>query len=117
MSTYDELLSAPRTLPERDQLLILRATGERREGFRDHLLFALALGTALRAHELLALDVADVVDAEGRARRRIRLRVFKRSASEPALQEVVLPDLPRRKIEKFVTWKEQRSESVAPRSS
>jgi integrase len=114
MGHYDDVFSAPRTLPVRDQLLLLRTTGERRDGFRDHLLFALALGTALRAHELLALDVVDVLDAAGRARRRIRLRVFKRSAADPGPQEVLLPDVLRRKLEKFVTWKEKRGESTEP---
>ena len=114
MSRYDEPLSVPKTLPERDQLLLLRITGERRDGFRDHLLLAIALGTALRAHELLALDVADVLDADGRARRRVRLRVFKRSAADPAPQEIVLPELLRRKLEHFVGWKRRRGESVAP---
>jgi integrase/recombinase XerC len=114
VSRYDEPLSVPRTLPERDQLLLLKVTGERRNGFRDHLLLAIALGTALRAHELLALDVGDVLDSEGVARRRVRLRVFKRSADEPPIQEVVLSERLRRKLEKFVAWKSRRGESVAP---
>lgn len=55
-------------------------TGEHRAGHRGHVIFAVALGAGLREHELLALDVGDVFDEDGRARRRVTLRAFKRSA-------------------------------------
>jgi len=41
-----------------------------REHPRDHVLYAMALGTGLRAHELVALDVADVFDRTGEPKRR-----------------------------------------------
>ena len=102
----------PRTLTELEQKLILKTTGEHRDGFRDHVIISLALGTGLREHELLALDCEDVFD-DGRARRRVTLRVFKRSADEPAIQEVVLPDLVRAKLEKLRAWKKGRGQSLA----
>jgi hypothetical protein len=37
----------------------LKVTGEHRAGFRDHVLYAMALGTGLREHELVALDMGD----------------------------------------------------------
>jgi integrase len=78
MAAYVESIRrAPRTLTEREQKALLRVTGEHRAGWRDHVLFAMALGTGLRAHELVALDVGDVFDDAGRVRHRLALRVFK----------------------------------------
>jgi len=77
-------------------------------------IISVALGTGLREHELLALDLSDVFDDEGHARRRVTLRVFKRSADDPAVQEVVLPDLVRAKLEKLRAWKKREGESLAP---
>ncbi len=50
----------PKTLTQAEQDALLKVTGEHRDGFRDHVLYALAFGTALRQHELVALDVGDV---------------------------------------------------------
>lgn len=71
MSSYAESGRAPRTLTEREQRLLLKVTGEHRAGFWDHVLYAMALGTGLREHELVGLNVGDVFDASGKARRRI----------------------------------------------
>ena len=101
---YADGARTPRTLTEHEQRALLKVTGEHRAGFRDHCLYALALGTGLREHELLALDCGDVFDDDGRARRRVSLRVFKRSADEPAIQQVVLPDLVRAKLNKLRGW-------------
>lgn len=115
MTAYaDAVARPPRTLTELEQKLLLKVTGEHRDGFRDHVLISLALGTGLREHELLALDLGDVFDGDGRAKRRVALRVFKRSADEPAGQEVVLPDLVRAKLEKLRAWKKREGESLAP---
>jgi integrase len=115
MTAYaDAVARPPRTLTELEQKLLLKVTGEHRDGYRDHLLISMALGTGLREHELLALDLGDVFDGEGRAKRRVALRVFKRSADEPAEQEVVLPDLLRAKLEKLLGWKRREGESLAP---
>jgi len=115
MTAYaDAIAKPPRTLTDLEQKLLLKVTGEHRDGFRDHVIISLALGTGLREHELLALDMGDVFDDEGRAKRRVTLRVFKRSADEPAIQEVVLPDLVRAKLEKLRSWKRHQGESLAP---
>ena len=93
MTAYAAAIARPpRTLTDVEQARLLKVTGEHRDGFRDHVLFALALGTGLREHELAALDVGDVLHDDGRVRRRIALRTFKRSSSGPATQEVFLPD-------------------------
>ena len=44
---------------------------------RDHVLFALALGTGLREHEALALDVRDIAEDGTTIKRRVTLCVFK----------------------------------------
>lgn len=108
MTAYvDSARRAVRTLTEREQRLLLQVTGARRDGFRDHVFFSLALGTGLREHEILALTLRDVFDEAGRAKRRIVLRVFKRSTTNPAPQEVVLPDRLRGKLDKFFTARRQ----------
>ena len=115
MTMYaDAIAKPPRTLTDLEQRLLLKVTGEHRDGFRDHVIISFALGTGLREHELLALDLGDVFDDAGCAKRRITLRVFKRSADEPAVQEVVLPDLVRAKLEKLRAWKKREGESLAP---
>jgi integrase len=71
----------PRTLTELEQAALLKVTGEHRAGYRDHCIFAVALGTGLREQEIAALDVGDVLHEDGRVRRRIALRTFKRSST------------------------------------
>jgi integrase len=74
MANYADAARTPRTLTEREQRALLKVTGEHRAGFRDHVLYAMALGTGLREHELIALSVemsafsqrADRVSPSGR---------------------------------------------------
>lgn len=115
MAAYvDSARRPPRTLTEIEQALLLKVTGQHSAGFRDHMIFSMALGTGLREHEILALDVGDVFDASGAARRRVQLRVFKgvRSRDEP--QETLLPDSVRAKLDRFYRWKKRQGQSVAP---
>ena len=114
MSYVDNIALAPRTLTEGEQRALLKVTGEHARGFRDHVLLSLALGTGLREHEILALDMGDVFGPDGKPRRRVQLRVFKRSNSDPDTQEVVLPDNLRAKLDRFRGWKKRRGESLAP---
>ena len=114
MSSYVAAIRRPpRTLTDIDQARLLKVTGEHRDGFRDHVILSIALGTALREHEIAALDVGDVLSLDGRVRRRIVLRVFKRSTPDPAPQEVFLPDSCWYKVQKFIAWKQSRGESLA----
>jgi integrase/recombinase XerC len=96
---------------EREQALLLRATAEHP---RDHLLFALALGTGLREHELVALDIGDVREPDGAVRRRVALRVFKGCRRDPTPQEIMLPEVLRAKLAAFLDGKRARGESLAP---
>jgi site-specific recombinase XerC len=94
--------------------MLLRVTGERRDGFRDHVLFSLALGTGLREHEIVALDAGQVMES-GEVRRRILLATFKGSDRlKDTFQEVVLPDLLRHKLAKFIKWKQAEGEATDP---
>jgi len=110
----------PRTLTEAEADRILRVTGESAGGFRDHVIIAMALGTGLREHELLALDVGDVLawnrtipgtlegapvagDPGQYIRRRLELRVFKgRGRWDGQTQEALLSDRVRYKLAKYV---------------
>ncbi|MCA9556923.1 MAG: tyrosine-type recombinase/integrase [Myxococcales bacterium] len=113
MTAYaDAVGRPPKTLTELEQRLLLKASGEHRDGFRDHVIFSIALGTGLREHEILALNVGDVFDTDGKARRRLTLRVFKRSSDEADLQEVVLPDGVRAKLDKLRRWKKGNGEDL-----
>ncbi len=114
MSYIDNVARPPKTLTELEQRLLLKASGEHRDGFRDHVIFSLAMGTGLREHEIVALDIGDAFDADGGARRRIQLRVFKRSSDDASQQEVVFPDAVRAKLEKLYRWKKRAGESVEP---
>ncbi len=114
MTAYGEGPSrAPRTLTEREQAALLQVTSASRKALRDHVLYAMALGTGLRAHELLALDVGDVFDASGEVRRRVRLRVFKGHGRGPNdEQEVLLAESLRTKLTALRRWKSRRGESL-----
>lgn len=114
MSYAERTRKPPRTLTETEQARLLKTTGEHRDGYRDHVLFSLALGTGLRESELVALDVGDVSPDGKKVRRRVTLRVFKRAAEDPAPQEVFLPDGVFYKLEKYLRWKGTRGESLAP---
>jgi integrase/recombinase XerC len=114
MTAYAENLTrAPKTMTEREVALLLKVTGEHRDGFRDHVVFAVALGSALREHEIVALNVGDVFEGDGRARRRVRLRVFKRSSDDDSGQEIVLNDTLRAKLEKLYKLKRHAGDSLA----
>ena len=113
MSYTDTLSLPPRTLTEVEQARLLKATAEHARGYRDHLIVSAAVGTALREAELLALNVGDVFGPDGRSRRRVQLRVYKRSNDDPASQQVFLPDALRGKLDRFYRWKVRRGQSVA----
>ncbi|MCZ2248058.1 MAG: site-specific integrase [Bacteroidia bacterium] len=112
MTMYADTTKAPRTMTRHEQFLLLRTTGQRFDGYRDHVLLSLALATGMREHELVALDVGDVADDDGKARRRVHLRVYKRSSDDPRGQEVVLSSAVQAKLEKFFRWKRQQDESM-----
>lgn len=116
MSAYAAVARAPRTFTEKEVTRLLRATGEHKEGFRDHCLYSLALASGLREFELVALNIGDIFDERGRARRHVPLRVFKGSRRRPGPQEVVLSDTVRAKLEKLLRLKRAQGHDVGPQA-
>lgn len=115
MSTYANAVARPpRTLTEREVALLLRISGQHAAGWRDHVIFSIALGTGLREHEILALDIGDVFDAAQRPKRHVILRVFKRASEEPPPQEVVLSETLRAKLEKLLRQKRADGHDLSP---
>nr|BDT32051.1 tyrosine-type recombinase/integrase [Myxococcus sp. MH1] len=112
MSAYAAVVRAPRTLTEKEVARLLRATGEHKEGFRDHCLYSLALASGLREHELVALNIGDIFDERGRARRHVLLHIFKGCRRHPRPQEVVLSDTVRAKLEKLLRLKRSQGHDV-----
>ncbi len=98
-----------RTMLDAELAAVLKASGEHRYGFRDHCIISLAVGTALREHEIAALDLGDVTHDGRRILSTIQLRVFKRSRHRgevdegiTLLQRVRLPESTHYKLEKYV---------------
>lgn len=100
---------APRTLTDAEQLRLLRETARSAEDMRDHLLFALALGTGLRVSELVALNVGDVRNGKG-AKGLVNLRPEITKGKRGG--EVALPERLRRKVARYIRWKCDRGETV-----
>ena len=73
------------------------------------MLYAQALGTGLREHELIALSVGDVF-RDGRPRRRLLLSVFKGAEPTGGTQEVLLSESLRGKLRRFWGWKARERE-------
>jgi hypothetical protein len=48
MTIYADATTAPRTMTQHEQFLLLRTTGQRFDGYRDHVLRSLALATGIR---------------------------------------------------------------------
>lgn len=112
MGAYSKnIKNPPRTLTESEQCKLLNATGQYKAHFRDHILISMALGTALREHELLALNIGDIYEGDT-VRRRLTLHVFKRSSQNPAPQDVILPQILRTKLKHYYRWKKQLREPL-----
>jgi site-specific recombinase XerC len=100
---------APGTLTTDEQRRLLDVTAGD-DAFRDHLILAVALGTGLRLHELLALDVGDIAFPDGTPRSRVRLRVAKGGRTS----DIFLPRRLQTKLRRFLIWKARGGESLAP---
>ncbi len=106
--------AAPKTMTRDEQEALLHCTGGKVAHLRDHIIFLVALATGLRQHELVALNVGDVFKSSGKARKRVQLKVFKRSGPTAAYQEIMLSKDLREKLEGFYGWKQKRGEGVEP---
>ncbi len=107
MSYADRTKRPPRTLTDAEQAKLLKISGAKRDDFRDHVIFSLALGTGLREGEICALDVRDVMRPDGHTKRSIQLRHFARKGNRDNVdarsQIVHLPDGTYYKLEKYVS--------------
>jgi integrase len=102
MSYADRTRRPPQTLTDEEQKRLLKLTGEHADTFRDHVIFSMALGMALREHEIAALTVGDVADDRGlKPKRAIDLRVFK-GAKKGRVERVQVPDGTYYKLEKYL---------------
>ncbi len=111
--------SPPASLTKEDQDRLLRTTGEHKSGFRDHVIYSLALGTGLREFEIAALNMGDVFADDEKPKSMIVLRVFKgytrSDGKAPKVpQEVHLPDSLKYKLKTFWRWKKREGESLDP---
>ncbi len=106
------MATAPNTLTREEQRRLLAVTAGAPEALRDHMLIAVALGTGLRLHEILALNVGDAVRPDGKPRSRVRLRVAKGGRT----CDIFLPRRLQAKLRKFLVWKRRGGEPVSPES-
>jgi integrase/recombinase XerC len=104
MSYADRTKQPPRTLTDEEQARLLKVSGKHVDGFRDHLIFAIALGCALRESEIVGLDVGDVSPDGLKVRRVVQLRVFKRAGEnvDPMDQRIYLTDGVYYKLQKYL---------------
>jgi site-specific recombinase XerC len=106
----------PRSLTEDEQERLLRVTGQHKSGFRDHMVYSLALGTGLRLFEIAALNIADVYKPNGTPRSIIILHVFKghqrKNGNSRAPQQVHVPEALRYKLKTFFRYKKKTGEPI-----
>lgn len=104
MSYANRTRQPPRTLTDDEVKRLLATSGKHRDGFRDHVIFSLALGTGLRESEIIGLDIGDVSPDGRRVRRTVQLRVFKRAGEnvDPRDQRVHLPPPTLYKLAKYL---------------
>lgn len=103
---------APPRIPTRADIdAVLRVTNGRA---RDHLLVAVAAGTGLRIHELVALDWGQLVSETVAVRHRVRVRV-RAQATRGVGGDVVLNEALRWKVARYLRWRARHGvEGKAP---
>jgi site-specific recombinase XerC len=125
MGYVDRAVRMVRVLTAKHRDALLRVSGEHVDGFRDHVIFSVALGTALREGEIAALDVGDVVEGSARGKKvtirgRVTLRAYARKGRQrpdgkPHTPQVVyVSRAARAKLERFIGWKKTRGEDLGP---
>jgi integrase/recombinase XerC len=108
------LVRPPTTLTDREQSKLLVTTGDHVRGWRDHMIYTLDLGTALREEEILALDVGDVAYPDLRVRSIVQLRVFKMSNPDPKMQTVRFSRTVRAKMERYLARRREQGDELGP---
>jgi integrase/recombinase XerC len=107
-------VSRPRAMADDEVDALLRASADKPEHWRDHVLLSLPFATGLRIHEVVALNVGDVAFEDGRARRFVQLRVFKGARRIGGTQEVELPERMQMKVEAYLIYRRRRGGVLTP---
>lgn len=105
----------PRSLTVTEQNALLKVTGKEKDSYRDHMIFALAMGTGLRKVEIASLNVGDVYTEKGYPKAIISLRIYKGTNGEEKpvdWQEVHVPNALTHKLRRFWEWKKQKREGL-----
>jgi site-specific recombinase XerC len=122
LSYADRTKRPPRSPTDREVKRLLDVTGRAKAGFRDHVIFSLAVGCGLRESEIVGLDVLHVAKLQSGGAlvpmRSIQLHVFKRAGADPnpADQRVHVPDATFYKLEKWLRseWRDRRPSERTP---
>ncbi len=118
MGYADSIKKPPRTLLDSERKALLQVSGQHAESFRDHVIFSIALGTGLREHEILALNVGDITNDSGGIREKLTLKVFKRSRHDDPTkkrqpQTVFVPRTLQYKLAKYLRWKKHEKQDLS----
>ena len=103
-------VSRTRCMIDNEVERVLVESGRRPANWRDHMLLSMAFGTALRIHELVALNVGDVAHEDLRARRFVELTVFKGAKRIGGTQEIELPERVQLKVEAYLIYRRRCGE-------
>jgi len=112
MTSFNPQQRLAKALTLNEQRRLLEVTADHPRGQRDHALFSLALGTGLRAHEMLALNVGDVLTDDRQIRSRVQLRVFKGHARSPRPQEVIIPSTAQEHLRTYLELRRERGDTL-----
>lgn len=97
----------PRTPTDAEIARVLKVSGRDKEGFRDHVILSVAVGTGLRESEIVGLNVGVILTKDRNVRRLLQLEEFKRPPRDvdprelARLQRVRLGDATYYKLEKY----------------
>jgi integrase len=109
MSYADRTKRPPRIPTDAEMARVFKVSGQHRDGFRDHVIISLAVGTGLRESEIVALNIEDVSPDAVKVYRTIRLKKWKLGTKAKKNrdgtrddQQVHLPDGTYYKLEKYL---------------
>jgi integrase/recombinase XerC len=105
-------LSRPRSMVDDEVERVLVTSAKDPADLRDHTLLSMAFGTALRIHELVALNDGDVAHEDLRARRFVELKVFKGAKRIGGTQEIELPERVQLKVEAYLIYRRRCGEML-----
>jgi site-specific recombinase XerC len=102
--------STPKTLSDVEVRQLLTVTSRADRDIRDHVLLLVAVSTGLRLSELVALDLADVMNGRG-VKSLVTLRAETTKGKRGG--EIALPEKVRRKLVTYIGWKKDQGEDLS----